>query len=77
MSAKKKAAKKRPKPGSVIERTYKRKKLTVQVTANGFRYRGKEYASLTAVALAITGAKSISGPYFFRNAKRKAKGKVQ
>ena len=65
------------KVGDVIERTYKGKQLRVKVTKDGFKFRGKAYRSLTAIALEVTGARSISGPYFFRNAKRKAKGKVQ
>jgi hypothetical protein len=51
--------------GTTIERTFKGDTHKVQVTAEGFTYRGKPYASLTAVALAITGYKAISGPRFF------------
>ena len=70
MNTTKKAAGKRPakkttRVGDVIERTYKGKQLRVKVTKDGFRYGRKTYPSLTAAALEITGAKSISGPYFF------------
>ena len=41
---------------------------------DGFRFRGKTYSSLTAVARKVTGAKSISGPFFFGLTKRKATG---
>jgi len=54
-----------PATGSVLEKTYKGEKLAVQVTADGYLYKGKAYASLTAVALAITGYRAISGPRFF------------
>ncbi|MGE0229088.1 MAG: DUF2924 domain-containing protein [Dehalococcoidia bacterium] len=52
-------------PGTVIEKTFKGAKHTVQVTAEGYLHKGKAYASLTAVALAITGYKAVSGPRFF------------
>lgn len=51
--------------GSTIERTFRGARHTVQVTADGYLYKGKAYRSLTAVALAITGYKAISGPRFF------------
>lgn len=54
-----------PKPGSKIEKTFKGKKITVQVTEDGFRYGGKTFASLTALAMHITGYKAVSGPRFF------------
>lgn len=69
--AKKKPASKRAKRqprGEVLERTFKGKTHQVARTAGGFRYAGKEYGSLTAVAKRITGYKSISGPRFFGTA---------
>ena len=51
--------------GAVLERVFKGATHTVQATADGYLYKGKPYASLTAVALAITGYKAISGPRFF------------
>ena len=76
MAAKKKTAKRKKSagkkgrptelaPGTVIERTFKGTTHKVQVTADGYLYNRKSYASLTAVALAITGYKAISGPRFF------------
>jgi len=59
-----------PAAGTVIEKTYKGEKLAVQVTTDGFLFRGKPYRSLTAVAMAVTGAKSINGVLFFGIAKR-------
>ena len=55
-----------PKPGTTIERTYKGKKLLVRVLDDGFEYQGKPYRSLSALAMAITGAKAINGYLFFR-----------
>jgi hypothetical protein len=62
-----------PAAGSVIEKTYKGEKLAVQVTADGFLFKGKPYRSLTAIAMAATGAPSINGPLFFGIAKRAPK----
>jgi hypothetical protein len=54
------------KPGTVLEREYKGKKVKVTATDDGlYRYGGKKYSSLTAIALEVTGADSISGPNFF------------
>ncbi len=54
-----------PKVGTTIERVYKGKKLLVRVTEDGFEYQGKPYRSLSALAMAITGAKAINGHLFF------------
>ncbi len=62
-----------PPAGTVIEKTYKGKALAVQVLETGFRFEGKEWSSLTAIAMAVTGAKSINGPLFFGIAKRTSK----
>ncbi|MCA9313879.1 MAG: DUF2924 domain-containing protein [Planctomycetes bacterium] len=51
--------------GSVIEKVYKGSTYRVQVTDDGFTYRGKPYASLTAIARQITKYGAISGPRFF------------
>ncbi len=55
-----------PKVGTTIERVYKGKKLLVRVTENGFEYQGKPYRSLSALAMAITGAKAMNGYLFFQ-----------
>ena len=62
-----------PAAGSVIEKTYKGKTLKVEVREVDFRYDGKEWSSLTAIAMAVTGARSINGPLFFGIAKRAPK----
>ncbi len=64
-----------PKPGEVIERTYKGEKHVVQATAEGYLYRGKAYRSLTALAKEITGYPAISGPAFFGLWRAKAPAK--
>ena len=53
------------KVGTVIEREYKGKKITVTATTDGYKCGGKTYSSLTTLAKEITGAASISGPRFF------------
>jgi len=55
----------RPKPGSVLVREWNGVSYAVTVTATGFLYDGKPFASLTAVARAITGT-HWNGPHFFR-----------
>src|SRR5262249_19547728 len=54
-----------PPPGSVIARRYKGEDLQVQVLAEGFAFEGEVYASLSAVARAITGS-HCNGFLFFR-----------
>jgi hypothetical protein len=54
-----------PLPGSIITRLYKGQNLQVEVLPAGFAYQGTVYASLSAVAKAITGS-HCSGFLFFR-----------
>jgi hypothetical protein len=44
-----------PTPGTVLTRTYKRKKVAVEVLRDGLLYEGQTYRSLSAVAKVITG----------------------
>jgi hypothetical protein len=44
-----------PTPGTVLTRTYKRKKVSVEVLRDGFLYEGNTYRSLSAIAKAVTG----------------------
>jgi Protein of unknown function (DUF2924) len=60
------------KPGATIEKTFKGQKITVQVTATGYAWKGMEYRSLTALALKVTGYKAVSGPRFFGLVEAKA-----
>jgi hypothetical protein len=54
----------RIKPGSELVRTWRGKSHRVQVTADGFAYDGKTFASLSEIASAITGT-NWNGPRFF------------
>lgn len=51
--------------GDVLTRHFKGSDIKVKVIEEGFVYEGKEYKSLSAVAIAITGY-PVSGPAFFR-----------
>ena len=55
-----------PPPGTILTRPYKGQHLHVQVLTDGFAYAGRVYASLSAVAKAITGSHT-NGYLFFRN----------
>ena len=54
-----------PAPGTAIVRKYKGRTVRVLVTADGFEYEGMRYASLSAVAKAITGS-HCNGFRFFK-----------
>jgi len=54
----------RLKPGTVLVREYQGARHTVTVVANGFVWREATYASLSAIAEAITGT-NWNGPRFF------------
>jgi hypothetical protein len=54
----------RLKPGTVLVRDYHGQRHTVTVTDHGFEWQGMTYASLSAIARAITGT-AWSGPRFF------------
>ncbi|PTQ13328.1 hypothetical protein CLG96_04300 [Sphingomonas oleivorans] len=51
-------------PGTELVRTWHGRTLRVSVEDKGFRFEGRRYASLTAIAREITGA-AWSGPRFF------------
>jgi hypothetical protein len=55
-----------PPPGTILTRPYKGQRVQVQVLTDGFAYAGRVYASLSAVAKAITGSHT-NGFLFFRN----------
>jgi hypothetical protein len=52
------------KPGTVLVRDYQGQRHTVTVVSDGFDWQGTTYASLSAIARAITGT-AWSGPRFF------------
>jgi hypothetical protein len=54
----------RLKPGTEVVREFQGERHTVVITAEGFRWRGEDYPSLTAIARTITGT-NWNGPRFF------------
>jgi Protein of unknown function (DUF2924) len=54
----------RLKPGTVLVRDYHGQRHTITAAADGFEWQGTTYASLSAIARAITGT-AWSGPRFF------------
>ena len=54
-----------PLPGGILSRPYKGQQLQVTILQSGFAYQGKVFASLSAVAKAITGS-HCNGYLFFR-----------
>lgn len=58
-----------PTPGTVLTRTYKRRKVSVEVLRDGFLYEGKPYPSLSAVAKVVTG-QHWNGFHFFNLLKK-------
>jgi hypothetical protein len=54
----------RLKSGTELIREYQGVRHTVVITGEGFRWRGQDFPSLTAIARAITGA-NWNGPRFF------------
>ena len=59
-----------PTSGTTLSRTYKGKEYRVTVLDAGFRFDGKDWRSLTAIARAVTGYPAISGPAWFGIAER-------
>ena len=58
------------KPDTVLVRDYQGQRHTVTVVSDGFNWQGTTYASLSAIARAITGT-AWSGPRFFALARPK------
>src|SRR5258708_9555261 len=59
----------RPRPGSILSRTFRGQTIEVKVLEDGFHYQGQRYGSLSAVARAATGTR-WNGPVFFGLGKR-------
>jgi len=53
-----------PKPGGILTRTFKGKEVKVEVLDAGFRYQGKTWRSLSAIAKEVSGT-SWNGFLFF------------
>jgi hypothetical protein len=58
-----------PTPGTLLGRIYRGKRVEVEVLSKGFRYKGRNYPTLTAVAKEITGT-HWNGYEFFGLRKR-------
>lgn len=65
------AAAELPPAGSRLVRMYRGRRISVEVLELGFVWEGREFASLTAVAQAVTGS-AWNGRLFFGLTKRKA-----
>jgi len=61
-----------PVPGTLIEREYKGRVVSVRVLDKGFEYEGRTYRSLSAVAREVTGTNWI-GMLFFGLARHREK----
>jgi hypothetical protein len=46
-----------PLPGTLLSRGWKGRNILVEVLADGFRYEGRQYPSLSAIAVAVTGTR--------------------
>ncbi len=64
------SSKEMPRAGSRLIRIYKGRRIEVEVLEHGFVWEGREFASLTAVAHAVTGS-NWNGKLFFGLTKRK------
>jgi hypothetical protein len=62
-----------PPAGTILTRAYKGRTLQVKMLANGFEHEGEVYASLSAVAKAITGS-HCNGFLFFHLTKKETAG---
>lgn len=61
-----------PRPGTVLTRTFNGKEIKVEVLDAGFRYDGKTWRSLSAIAKTVSGT-SWNGFLFFNLQERAAK----
>jgi len=61
-----------PEPGTTLTRTFEGKEIKVEVLDAGFRYDGKTWRSLSAIARTVSGT-SWNGFLFFSLQKRPAK----
>ena len=59
----------RPRPGSLLSRTFRGQTIEVKVLEDGFEFHGERYGSLSAVARAATGTR-WNGLVFFGLGKR-------
>ena len=65
-----------PLPGTLLSRQWKGRTILVEVLADGFRFENRHYASLSAIAVAVTGTR-WNGLAFFGLTGKGAKGAKQ
>jgi hypothetical protein len=64
-----------PLPGTLLRRNWKDRTILVEVLPNGFRYENRHYASLSAIAVAVTGTRWNGLAFFGLTGKAAAKRK--
>ena len=64
-----------PLPGTLLSRKWKDRTIIVEVLSNGFRYENRHYASLSAIAVAVTGTRWNGLAFFGLAGKAAAKRK--
>ena len=60
-----------PLPGTILSRKWKGRTILVEVLRRGFRYENRHYASLSAIAVAVTGTRWNGLAFFGLTASRK------
>jgi hypothetical protein len=60
-----------PLPGTLLNRKWKGRTLLVEVLSDGFRFENRRYASLSAVAVAVTGTRWNGLAFFGLTGKRR------
>lgn len=66
-----------PRPGTVLVREYRGLRLTVTALEQGFEWNGRVFASLSAVARAITGQHWNGRLFFNLTPRRRGKGRTE
>jgi Protein of unknown function (DUF2924) len=64
-----------PLPGTLLRCNWKDRTILVEVLSNGFRYENRHYASLSAIAVAVTGTRWNGLAFFGLTGKAAAKRK--
>ena len=66
-----------PLPGTLLTKEWKGRTLLVEVLVNGFRYENRQYASLSAIAVAITGTRWNGLAFFGLTRDRKERASAE
>jgi hypothetical protein len=61
-----------PKPGTLLSRIFKGRRIVVTVLDGGFSFEGREYKSLSAIAAEVTGTRWNGFQFFSLQAKERA-----